>query len=305
MKAVYNISYGVYVLTAKGEKQNGCVANTFSQITSEDLIVSISLNKNNYTNEASKKTKKYGSVKEKKRKGNMAKRRMLSIDFCESDRFYMLSPVSRMLYVHFVLNADDDGFVDKWRTIMRCARIERKFYLPLVEGGYVIEINEGLILITDWHRHNTIRADRYIATSYAKELRGFTVGENKSYIKASQDISGNQCVPQNRIDKIRTDKSISEESIKEKEKRSILTNNQSFIHTESASQNTHNDCENNLPISTGFRNMVALYFMKTYETIDIADFISWCESLNWIGDGGESIKINYQKYADRFMNNKK
>lgn len=230
---------------------------------------------------------------------------MLSIDFCESDRFYMLSPVSRMLYVHFVLNADDDGFVDKWRTVMRCARIEKKFYLPLVEGGYVIEINEGLILITDWHRHNTIRADRYVATAYAKELRSFTVGENKSYIKASEDILVNQCVPQSRIDKIRIDNIRIENDREEKEEKSAFTTNQSFIHTEAASQNTDNECVNNLPISTGFRNMVALYFMKTYETIDIADFISWCESLNWIGDGGESIKINYRKYADRFMENKK
>ena len=54
----------------------------------------------------------------------MAKRRMLSIDFCESDRFYMLSPTARMLYVHFILNADDDGFVDKWRSILRYLKIK-------------------------------------------------------------------------------------------------------------------------------------------------------------------------------------
>lgn len=57
---LYDISYGMYVVsTSYNGKNVGCVANTFSQITSEDLIVSISLNKNNYTNEAIKKTKKY------------------------------------------------------------------------------------------------------------------------------------------------------------------------------------------------------------------------------------------------------
>ena len=79
----------------------------------------------------------------------------------------MLSPTARMLYVHFILNADDDGFVDKWRTVLRCARIERRHYVTLRDEGYVIELNEGLIVITDWHRHNTIRADRYIATAYS------------------------------------------------------------------------------------------------------------------------------------------
>ena len=70
----------------------------------------------------------------------MAKRRMLSIDFCESDLFFSLSPVTRMLYVHFVLSADDEGFVDKWKSVMRYAKIQNKFYQPLVDVGYVIEI---------------------------------------------------------------------------------------------------------------------------------------------------------------------
>ena len=57
---LYDISYGMYVVSTSYKGKNvGCVANTFSQITSNDLIVSISLNKNNYTNEAIKKTKKY------------------------------------------------------------------------------------------------------------------------------------------------------------------------------------------------------------------------------------------------------
>ncbi len=244
----------------------------------------------------------------------MAKRRMLSIDFCESDRFYMLSPVSRMLYVHFILNADDDGFVDKWRSIMRCARIEKKFYLPLVEFEYVTEINEGLILITHWHRHNTIRADRYVPTAYAKVLRGFSVDEEKRYIKASEDVLVTQCAPQSRIDKIREDKSISDKSIKEKEKKRVFTtNNHSYIHTQSASQNINNgivdvyctDKDNqslcSSTLSAALKTAITLYFMKKYQTIDILGFIEYCESRNWIGDEGESIKENYKKYADIYM----
>ena len=49
MKAVYNISYGVYVLTAKGEKQNGCIINTLMQITSSPVKISVTVNKDNYT----------------------------------------------------------------------------------------------------------------------------------------------------------------------------------------------------------------------------------------------------------------
>ena len=243
----------------------------------------------------------------------MAKRRMLSIDFCESDHFYMLSPVTRMLYVHFILNADDDGFVDKWRTVMRCARIEKKYYKPLVEDGYVLQINEGLILITHWHRHNTIRADRYVPTAYTKVLRGFSVDEEKRYIKASKDALVNQCVPQNREEKIREDKSISDKSREEIEKRSdFTTDNQSFLHTDSASQTVIEPDENYFSIgiqttsgkgliSTALKTAIALYFMKKYQTIDIEPFLDFCHSRNWVGDEGESIKDNYKKYVDRFM----
>ena len=56
----HDISYGMYIVTtaSKNEKA-GCIANTFCQITSEDMIVSISLNKNNYTNVMIKKSKKF------------------------------------------------------------------------------------------------------------------------------------------------------------------------------------------------------------------------------------------------------
>ena len=49
MKALYNISYGVYILTAKTDKFNGCVINTLMQVTSNPNRVSITINKDNHT----------------------------------------------------------------------------------------------------------------------------------------------------------------------------------------------------------------------------------------------------------------
>lgn len=54
-----DISYGMYIVTAKLDRNVGCVINTLSQITSENPLISISLNKNNYTNEVIKKTGKF------------------------------------------------------------------------------------------------------------------------------------------------------------------------------------------------------------------------------------------------------
>ena len=55
--AMFNISYGLYVLTAKdGEKDNGCIVNTLLQVTSTPNAVSITVNKQNYTHDMILKT---------------------------------------------------------------------------------------------------------------------------------------------------------------------------------------------------------------------------------------------------------
>ena len=58
-KVFRNISYGMYLVTTKNNKNNGCIINTLTQITSESPIISISINKNNYTNKEIKESKKF------------------------------------------------------------------------------------------------------------------------------------------------------------------------------------------------------------------------------------------------------
>lgn len=54
-----NISYGMYLITTKNKNKNiGCIINTLIQITSEQPIIAISLNKENYTNKILRETKK-------------------------------------------------------------------------------------------------------------------------------------------------------------------------------------------------------------------------------------------------------
>ena len=59
-KAMYKLSYGLFVLTAKdGEKDNGCIINTAIQAASEPNQISICSNKLNYTHDMIKKTGKF------------------------------------------------------------------------------------------------------------------------------------------------------------------------------------------------------------------------------------------------------
>lgn len=55
LKVLYNLSYGVYIVGAfKDGRAVGCTINTCFQITAQDPVLAISLNKNNFTLEAIK-----------------------------------------------------------------------------------------------------------------------------------------------------------------------------------------------------------------------------------------------------------
>lgn len=59
--ALQKISYGLYVLTSNnGEKDNGCIINTVSQVTSDNpLKLTITVNKDNYTHEMIMNTREF------------------------------------------------------------------------------------------------------------------------------------------------------------------------------------------------------------------------------------------------------
>jgi flavin reductase (DIM6/NTAB) family NADH-FMN oxidoreductase RutF len=56
-KAMFNLTYGLFILTAKdGSKDNGCIVNTVSQVTTDPNRIVVAVNKNNYTHDIIKKT---------------------------------------------------------------------------------------------------------------------------------------------------------------------------------------------------------------------------------------------------------
>ena len=59
-KALIDLSYGVYIVTTKdGEKNCGCVANSAMQVTSSPATVAVSINHDNFTNGAIKKSGRF------------------------------------------------------------------------------------------------------------------------------------------------------------------------------------------------------------------------------------------------------
>lgn len=51
-KAMFKLSYGLFVVTAKeGEKDNGCITNTVTQVTTTPNRITLAVNKDNYTHD--------------------------------------------------------------------------------------------------------------------------------------------------------------------------------------------------------------------------------------------------------------
>lgn len=62
-KAMYRLSYGLFVLTAKGDgtfaDDNGCIINTAIQVTTDPNQISVAVNKANYTHDLIMKDKRF------------------------------------------------------------------------------------------------------------------------------------------------------------------------------------------------------------------------------------------------------
>ena len=58
-KALYKIGYGLYVITSSdGVKDNGMICNTVTQVASDPLLISVSINKANFSHDIINKTGK-------------------------------------------------------------------------------------------------------------------------------------------------------------------------------------------------------------------------------------------------------
>ena len=59
-KAFFKLSYGLYIISTEADgKQAGCIANTFNQVTSSPAQVSVTLNKDNATEQRIEKSGKF------------------------------------------------------------------------------------------------------------------------------------------------------------------------------------------------------------------------------------------------------
>ena len=106
---------------------------------------------------------------------------MFTKKITESDAFLDMPSSTQMLYFHFSMNADDDGFVNNPKKIQKmCGASDDDFKL-LIAKSFIILFDSGIIVIKHWKMHNYIQADRYRPTDYVEEKSMLGIKSNKAY----------------------------------------------------------------------------------------------------------------------------
>jgi len=111
----------------------------------------------------------------------MAERRMFAKTIIDSDAFLDLPATTQLLYFHLSMRADDDGFINKPKTIMRMIGSKDDDMKLLIAKKFIIPFETGIVVIKHWKIHNYIRNDRYKETKYKEEKASLSLDENNSY----------------------------------------------------------------------------------------------------------------------------
>ena len=118
----------------------------------------------------------------------MAERRMFAKTIVTSDAFLDMPASTRCLYFLLGMVADDDGFVNNPKSIMRQAGSTTDDMNLLIAKRFILVFQSGVVVIKHWCIHNTIQKDRYKETKYLDEKSTLMLDENKAYTEKKTDV---------------------------------------------------------------------------------------------------------------------
>lgn len=118
----------------------------------------------------------------------MAERRMFAKTIIDSDAFIDMSLSTQALYFHLSMRADDDGFINNPKKIMRMIGASDDDFKVLCLKKFIIPFDSGIVVIKHWKIHNYIQKDRYKPTVYSEEKNQLGTKENGAYTECIQDV---------------------------------------------------------------------------------------------------------------------
>lgn len=92
------------------------------------------------------------------------------MDLMRSDAFLDLPPESQLLYVHLLIEADDDGFLFGKKRISAMLGAQEAHFAALTQAGFILSFSSGAAVIAHWPLFNKIPKDRYTPTAHQAEF---------------------------------------------------------------------------------------------------------------------------------------
>lgn len=133
---------------------------------------------------------------------------MFAKSIIDSDAFLEMPVTSQLLYFHLSMRADDDGFINKPKSIMRMIGASDDDLKILFMKKFVIPFESGVVVIKHWRINNYIRKDMYHETNYKEEKALLEEDENGAYrlLVTNPLQTCTETETQNSLDKNRLDK---------------------------------------------------------------------------------------------------
>ena len=111
----------------------------------------------------------------------LAQKRMFTMKIVDSDAFLDMPVSAQLLYFHLGMRADDDGFVDRPKRIMKDIGVNEDDLKILIAKKFILTFDNGLLVIKHWRMHNTLSKNRYHETQYLEEKRMLLIKDNGAY----------------------------------------------------------------------------------------------------------------------------
>jgi hypothetical protein len=106
-----------------------------------------------------------------------------------SDAFLDMSLSARCLYFTLGMFADDDGFVNNPKSIMRQVGASQDDLNLLLLKRFILAFDSGVIVIKHWRIHNYIQKDRYKESKYIEEKATLMIDEKGAYTECIHNVS--------------------------------------------------------------------------------------------------------------------
>ena len=224
-------------------------------------------------------------------------RRMFSDQITDSDIFLNMPSSAQNYYFHLIGKADDDGFVKNPMAVMRNCRAANDDYMLLVAKRFILEFENGVVVIKHWRIHNLIRWDRYKPTVYQEQMALLDMKENKAYtlreIKEPKDLFDTISEEEYHGNQVATKDKLSKDKLREGKKDIPAQITTQEVITEESLQDRFERFWKAYPKKKA-KDKAESWFKRRKPTIELVDIMieaiqKFMKTEDWIKENGKFI----------------